>query len=514
MNKVISLIKSLGDKITFWSSNVCQEITFKQKVIFIIFVAILCQFPLLNFTSAEHDEQYTMLLFRYSWREMLEIIITEDGHPPLSYIYHRLFAFGTWNNIFMLHMSSLFLLIASGLLGYFPVRRLLGEKKALLFIICIFTMPPVFRLATNMRMYPLAFFLITGIFVYAQSILYCYHKKDWLYLTLFTILSLYTHYYCVLLSVIIWLQLFFLLCQKKDYKQMRLYFIYAIIVSLIYIPWIFVFLKQYFAMHKLWYPSVEEVLKFIDGVIFMQYIFVAKKVSYLAKTICMIFGTSCMIFTCQFLFCSNRKNKPKTDMSISLNAFLIIIIFLYISAMLSFYIRPFLEYRYTIIMGGLQYIMLVCALQNMSEHKKIFYPLLIISYVLNYSQFITYAKDAGYAELRNYFKENIPSNALIIYNESSSNLALKFYLPEYAGLYVPVSKSIILLKNEVLDEREKLKKLSFYDGIYTLSPANLSRTCDHIIFNNFYIPGEFCISKISEKSAKKIISFSETNNPY
>ena len=115
-----------------------------------------------------------------------------------------------------LRFATLFTFFLTALLGVFPLRRLLGPAAALLWICFVFVLPSAFYLAINIRMYPLAVFTITGEFIYAMLFAYQQKKSDLAWFFLFTLMALYTHYYCVILTAVIWLIVLVDLLQMKE----------------------------------------------------------------------------------------------------------------------------------------------------------------------------------------------------------------------------------------------------------------------------------------------------------
>ena len=485
--------------------NLWDKLSFFKKAFFISFCGIIFLFPLLNFFATEHDEQYTMLLFQYSWKDMLKIIMSEDGHPPLSYIYQRLWSLGTWNNIFMLHMSSLFVLLMMVLLGCYPIRRLCGDKVALIFIFLTFAMPSSFRMASNMRMYPLAVFFITGVFVYSQNILLKYRKSDWIFLTLFSILGMYTYYYCVIYSAIIWLLLLYNLIISKQYKQLKNFFISGTCVALLYLPWLYVFFSQFNYMKEVWYPSIQNTVESLDGLLLMFYVHDSKNVGYLVKVSTNVLSVYAWLLIIQAA--TDKKNSK--NHTIIKNFLLMSIIFWVLGFTISLMIRPILHLRYLIVQIGTMYLALACAYINFKQFRKLFLGILLLAFILNYSQYREYAKDESYQKFQYQIRKNIPKDSLVIYNNSSGKMAMKYYLPEYKTAYVPLIHDIVLLQDRVVAEKKNLKNLRKYKNIYYLSPLIPGMSCDEFIGNTFYIPYTFCLSKLTVIEAKDIIKQSQ-----
>ena len=242
----------------FWNDGMQQllSLSFKQKAFLIFCLGLILYLPLMDNFNATHDEKYTLLVFQYSWIDMIKTLMAEDGHPPLSYIFIRLFA--SINNeyqIALARFSSVLVLMCTALLGVFPLRRLLGDKVALLYMLFVFTFPASFHLGINIRMYPLAVLCTTGAFLYALTIVHKYRRSDWFWLSFFSIAGLYTHYYCGMILAVIWIALLLDLIKTKQFSKIKWLFLNGTIVAFCFLPWILVFINQYNNMKTDWYPS-------------------------------------------------------------------------------------------------------------------------------------------------------------------------------------------------------------------------------------------------------------------
>ena len=292
------------------------RLSYLKKCCLLIVLGVLVYVPYMNPSNANYDETYSMLLFGYPFKEMIRIIGFEDGHPPLYYIVYRLFQLGgDIHNIFALRVATQVVFVLTALLGVFPLKRLLGEKIALLFIVCVFFLPSSIWLATNIRMYPLALYVTTGSFIYAELILQSNKKTDWLFFALFSLACCYTHYFCNIVIALIWLSLATRLLIKKQWKKTGVLIGIGCLICLMYMPWIiFGYFVQFQNMKTLWFPNEVDSYSAVEGGLFN---FVDTGYSIL-EILFMFLGSFCWIVICQYLIESkNINNISKIEYPVS-----------------------------------------------------------------------------------------------------------------------------------------------------------------------------------------------------
>ncbi len=451
----------------FWNDGMQQllSLSFKQKAFLIFCLGLILYLPLMDNFNTTHDEKYTLLVFQYSWIDMIKTLMAEDGHPPLSYIFIRLFA--SINNeyqIALARFSSVLILMCTALLGVFPLRRLLGDKVALLYMLFVFTFPASFHLGINIRMYPLAVLCTTGAFLYALTIVHKYRRSDWFWLSFFSIAGLYTHYYCGMILAVIWITLLLDLIKTKQFSKIKWLFLNGTIVAFCFLPWILVFINQYNNMKTDWYPSLQTAVKAIVGTVFYY------RGTYNAYTITTFFtiflGILSWILIFQFL-----SETKKTDLkNIIVKRAATICITVYIMAwLISLIARPMLADVYLVIFVGLVYIAVSMAFIHYTQFRKLFLIVFIPALITNWYQYNSISHEQINKKIQTYFHENIPTDSLILYDFTFSHLFLRFYLPEYSTLYTPIVHQLVLLDEEIKEEQKNFKKLENYNNIYLLS---------------------------------------------
>lgn len=238
-------------------------------IIILIFGTLLRFYHNLDI-SLWHDEAFSALMIRYPWGEMFQRLGL-DVHPPMYYIFLRLWHYIFGESMLSLRGFSIFFGTAAIWAGYmFTKEAFKNEKAALWAAVFIAINPFQLQYVNEARMYTFgAFFaLMAGYFLVkalnTQSELFAGEKLNmpnlpdslkakrrlfWNYLgfTLSMIIIIYTHYY-----------LFFTATALGLYGLLYLYFHHAgsikkylwlllsfIVIVLSFLPWLKTFLFQY-----------------------------------------------------------------------------------------------------------------------------------------------------------------------------------------------------------------------------------------------------------------------------
>lgn len=474
------------------------RLSFYQKCFLIILAGLALYLPYLNAFNATHDEQYTMLMCRFDVVKMIKTIAVEDGHPPLSYLYAKLWIAlfgGDIHNILALRFATLFTFFLTALLGVFPLKRLLGEKVALLFVCLIFVLPSSFYLAMNMRMYPLAVFLMGGEFIYAMLFVYKPQKGDVFKFALFSMLALYTHYYCVILSAVVWMVVFIDLLRLKKYRDLIAFFVCGFCVAVLFAPWLFAFYIQYQNMKDTWYPQMSHAFNAIDGAVFSyRYI-----VEAYYKFLC-FFGVFCWLLVFEFLF---DAKKEKTEHIVVKRATIVFWSIYLIALALSLFMRPNLHAIYLTIPLVMFYMGIAVSLVHFEKFRTIFLSFFALIFVMGYSENYLKVQDKAQERMKNYLTYEMPKNSLVLYNHTWGHLMMMFNAPDKDIYYVPMEKYLVLFQDEVQGEEKHLENLQKYDKIYyLLSLWDLMEfsNCD-AQFTSKYDDVSCCFREISKESA-------------
>ncbi|MDQ3018297.1 MAG: glycosyltransferase family 39 protein [bacterium] len=228
----------------------------------IVAVAIALRLYNLTAISLWHDEAFSALLIKYSWGEMIHRIGL-DVHPPMYYIFLRVWHYVFGNSLFSLRALSVFFGIGIIIATYFLIKEIFNNKHAALIAALLAAVNPFqVQYVTEARMYTMgAFFLVLGALAlvkalrkqkhYYESDSHKRYRKSfvWYYL-LFVLCSavmILTHYY--LLFSVAALGIFGLWYHLRHYKMgIKKYgwiILSGVLIGVSFLPWLKVFLFQF-----------------------------------------------------------------------------------------------------------------------------------------------------------------------------------------------------------------------------------------------------------------------------
>lgn len=121
--------------------------------------------------SLWHDEAFSALLIKYSWGEMF-YRIGLDVHPPMYYIFLRIWHYIFGYSLFSLRAMSVFFGAATILVGYLFIKELFNNRTAgLITALLIAVNPFQVQYVTEARMYTMgAFFAVLGAYVLVKAL--------------------------------------------------------------------------------------------------------------------------------------------------------------------------------------------------------------------------------------------------------------------------------------------------------------------------------------------------------
>lgn len=216
--------------------------------------------------SLWHDEAFSALLIKYSWSEMM-MRIGLDVHPPMYYIFLRVWSYVFGHSLFSLRGMSVLFGVGTIVAIYFFVNYVFQNKKAALIAAALVAVNPFqVQYVTEARMYTMgAFFAITAAFALAAAlrtqtlhyatvaneVLRAELKKRFLeYYLLFVIFSailIYTHYYLLFMVAALgaYAVLYCIIHFRTEFKKYIWVVLSGILILVSFLPWLKVFLFQF-----------------------------------------------------------------------------------------------------------------------------------------------------------------------------------------------------------------------------------------------------------------------------
>lgn len=471
-----------------------KKLNFTWMASGLFFLGLITYLSLNSFFNVWSDEIFSLLVVKKSWGHMLEIILTEDSHPPLYYLLLK-----GWSELFgysvfaarILSMLGVFLLAG---LGLGPIKRLLGEKTALIFIALALFMPFSLRIGLDIRMYSFACFFTTATFVYAALIAFgSSQKSDWFKLTGFALAAMYTHHYAMASVFFLYGGLFFFfLIQKRS--ALVPYFLSATFLSLCYLPELY-FLIRHTINSK---ETLILSLGFLQNSFRVFLIPVPFTFMNLIFLVCAMMACGWITWFCYLM---NRTQAKSSSYKIALFALLLVVIVVVWATTLSLVFRPIVSWRYYLPLMGIMCLGWSIALSKEKRLAIIFAVLFSISFVTCYIQKNTTMFDETQRHINAYITKNIKPDDLILANSLTSYFHALYFFPTYTVRLDPelAKKQLMYLKEDLHvlqadDLKNKTVLYSFEDDFCSAEGASFMET---------YNGQKYCISRVNFLLEKK-----------
>ena len=200
-----------------------------------------------------YDEVFSMGMATRSFPEIVRITAS-DVHPPFYYFYLKVVhdaitcILPSMSEIVVCKIASVLPVIILFILAFTKLIKQFGFLCTGCFLFLIMSMPQLSTYMLEIRMYTLAFLLITLLFLKAYDIVIKEKTgfNDFFLLFFYGMLTAYTQYFaCVaVMAVYIFLLLYFLIA-KCDKKYLRNWMICVACSIVAYLPWLPVLLSQF-----------------------------------------------------------------------------------------------------------------------------------------------------------------------------------------------------------------------------------------------------------------------------
>ncbi len=467
----------------------------------ILFIFAFCTYlPLISGYNIIFDETYSLLLTNQPWKEMFVSIIQEDGHPPLYYILLKgwmdLFA-SSYQDTFTARFLNIFFIFGTALLGASPIRKLLGDKIGFYFSILILFSPFSFYLVKEIRMYGLGMFCLMGSFVYAHIVLSKGSFKNWGVLFLFTLAGLYTHYIVAFSMGLIFLYLGIRLLLQKNVHQIKWFILSSVFLAILYIPWLPAYLTQYSLIKDSWYPNSVFFWQTFQNLFYGQIVY---------KTIepyqgLSIFYTLYVWAILLIFILDKEKNNEKKQNYFIWGLLFLPIGFLTYAIFISIFIRPMLDWRYTVIFLPF---FSVAAIIILMRFKPVFTRFFFILFTLNslgyYLVFLNYFSDMERPKFIKSIEETLPQDAVVMFNIPSIHLFMNYYFPNIKYATFKTYDFPILLRHQWTDndfskKTDLLRTAYENDKLFYFTTESPKSTQEPMIYTDSFSFWEYRIYK-------------------
>lgn len=447
----------------------------------LIFATVVSYGLLINNYNLWMDEIYSVLMAKDNFSDMWGLLYNEDSKPPLYYLYLKVILkiFPHQYEIWAAHFSSAVLLIAAQIFAATVVKKDYGEKVSLWLIILLAIIPYSLWLALEVRTYMLSSLLLLISAVYGLRLLNTPHYSDFIKFGIFSLLALYSHYYCALWLMFFYIGLLYCLIKTGKFKKSGIRLILtALTVGIFFIPWLYVPLHSGHNISRYWYVTLDFVRfswQFFTNPMQPE---IFQSIFFIATT----FATSVFSFILLLGMFDLKKNQRRQQFWLVFGSFAATYILLLV---LSYTIRPMVTARYLKIYALILYFAAAIVISEHKNIQKAFGVVALIGFIFTWVDIHATAFDKEYQNAVSDIRQYIPkSTPLLVFD--NSNLFCEYYLPEYTCLLITNGVGEILRKPNVL------KNISAYNtstdnGIFGISIFNkVDSVTNCRIYNSTY----------------------------
>lgn len=192
-----------------------------------------------------YDEAYTVGMIYRDFSDII-YITSNDVHTPFYYFVLKIF-FHTlgMNELISIKIFSWIFMTAYLVFGMKVCLKHYNAKVCFFWLILSGLIPSMLIQATNARMYTLGMFCVSVASYLAYSLYKDETRKKWIAFTVATIIAIYIHTFTMIEMVVVYLLFIIAVIAKKRYKTLRSIVVSGVIVSVSYIPWLLVLIKQF-----------------------------------------------------------------------------------------------------------------------------------------------------------------------------------------------------------------------------------------------------------------------------
>ena len=374
-------------------------------------------------TNIWFDESYSVAISNHSFSEIWNIG-GNDVHPVFYYMMLKIVSLIFGNNILVFRLFSIVPIVILSILGITHIRKDYGERTGIIFSFLTLFLPIIAAYSSEIRMYTWVMLFVTITAIYANRI---YKNelsiKNWLIFALFSLLSAYTHYYGLMFAGIINVILFIYLLKnrKRKNKDLKIFIIQAIVECLLYVPWLYYFIKQLTSVGggywiKLEFPDT------LYNVLGIQYMGSLSNIFGFCFAICLYIYLGFVIYRCK---------KERISVKNARNSLLLYVLIVFIAFLISLK-SPILYPRYLMTITGLL-IFFIADIMAKEKSKYITIEICIIIFVtslISNINIINNNYDNTNMKQIEYLEENIKDDDIIVYSNIGNGSVFAVYFKD------------------------------------------------------------------------------------
>lgn len=437
------------------------------------------------------DEVFSVRFMQHGYSE-IAWLTSQDVHPPVYYWYLKLFhdivkvMVPAASSVVLCKLASVLPFLGIYVYAFTLVRKRFGIKVMGFFLFLVTTMPQIPNYTVEIRMYALALFFITAVFLHGHEIvLKCVKDKaddtgnvgqtgHWIAFWIYGILTAYTQYYACIAVIAVYISLFIFFLVQKQKKQMIKVMVYALLSVAAYLPWLPSFISQVTTVSSnYWIQPLT--FRSIFGC--MKHVFLP--VSYATTKNYILAVAMIVVFAVAFLY-SYFKKKDVTHRYVLLCGLFIPVFTAFMGFVCSALNRPIFVYRYLIPCLGAMW--LVAAYVIWDCFSKNWGILLLLVFLF-----------AGHSNMQGFYNEEhkkivemestqsfweaFPSDAVVLCNFNHVQALSAYYLGEETPVYLyggePESLIAKLMPNcRSFTDTDKIKDLVEKESVYFFGSFN------------------------------------------
>ena len=374
-------------------------------------------------TNIWFDESYSVAISNHSFSEIWNIG-GNDVHPVFYYMMLKIVSLIFGNNILVFRLFSIVPIVILSILGITHIRKDYGERTGIMFSFLTLFLPIIAAYSSEIRMYTWVMLFVTITAIYANRI---YKNelsiKNWVIFALFSLLSAYTHYYGLMFAGIINVILFIYLLKnrKGKNKDLKIFIIQAVVECLLYVPWLYYFIKQLTSVGggywiKLEYPDI------LYNVLGIQYMGSLSNIFGFCFAICLYIYLGFVIYRCK---------KERISVKNARNSLLLYVLIVFIAFLISLK-SPILYPRYLMTITGLL-IFFIADIMAKEKSKYITIEICIIIFVtslISNINIINNNYDNTNMKQIKYLEENIKDDDIIVYSNIGNGSVFAVYFKD------------------------------------------------------------------------------------
>ena len=374
-------------------------------------------------TNIWFDESYSVAISNHSFSEIWNIG-GNDVHPVFYYMMLKIVSLIFGNNILVFRLFSIVPIVILSILGITHIRKDYGERTGIIFSFLTLILPIIAAYSSEIRMYTWVMLFVTITAIYANRI---YKNelsiKNWVIFALFSLLSAYTHYYGLMFAGIINVILFIYLLKnrKGKNKDLKIFIIQAVVECLLYVPWLYYFIKQLTSVGggywiKLEFPDT------LYNVLGIQYMGSLSNIFGFCFAICLYIYLGFVIYRCK---------KERISVKNARNSLLLYVLIVFIAFLISLK-SPILYPRYLMTITGLL-IFFIADIMAKEKSKYITIEICIIIFVtslISNINIINNNYDNTNMKQIEYLEENIKDDDIIVYSNIGNGSVFAVYFKD------------------------------------------------------------------------------------